>query len=146
MIRASGLRKADLFGQSDPYCVVTWNGDELGRTEHINDTCEPFWGGVEDMNAEFMLNIARPMSPSKAAKGLAMFQNAAGEGGSGATLGLRMMMKKAYIGAKMTTETTAAATKLEEEVERTLEARRAEVEREEMERRMLEQEDLRQQM
>ena len=30
VLRASGLKKADLIGKSDPYCRVTWGREELG--------------------------------------------------------------------------------------------------------------------
>lgn len=29
---------------SDPYCVVKWEGVELGRTRCCPSTCEPSWG------------------------------------------------------------------------------------------------------
>ena len=149
IIRASGLRKADLFGQSDPYCVVTWNGTELGRTEHIDDTREPFWGGMENMNAEFTVTAASSLSAKRLAfgkkSGVFSLKKSDEEKSDGSTFGLKMSMKKAMLGAKIAGATAASSEKLAEQIDKTLEARRAEVEREEMERRMLEQEENRQQ-
>ena len=32
IVGASGIAKADFLGSSDPYCIVYWNGQKLGRT------------------------------------------------------------------------------------------------------------------
>jgi Ca2+-dependent lipid-binding protein len=40
---ARGLAKADLFGQSDPFCIVKWQGREVGRTKVIDTTLDPDW-------------------------------------------------------------------------------------------------------
>jgi hypothetical protein len=145
IIRASGLRKADLFGQSDPYCVVTWNGTELGRTEHIDDTREPFWGGMENMNAEFTVTAASSLSAKRLKGGIFSLKKSDEEKSDGSSFGLKMSMKKAMLGAKISGATAASNEKIAEQIDKTLEARRAEVEREEMERRMLEHEENRQQ-
>jgi len=43
--RATGLRKADTFGKSDPYCKATWagNADTAEQTRVIDNTLEPEW-------------------------------------------------------------------------------------------------------
>eukprot|EP00946_MAST-07B_sp_MAST-7B-sp1_P000986 g986.t1 len=51
IIRANGLRQADYFGLSDPYCVVYFDDKEVGRTPIIPDTLDPEWGG-EDAKIE----------------------------------------------------------------------------------------------
>jgi hypothetical protein len=40
---AEGLAAADKDGTADPYVVVLWNGKEIGRTEIIENTCNPKW-------------------------------------------------------------------------------------------------------
>ncbi|CAM9146787.1 unnamed protein product [Chrysoparadoxa australica] len=40
---ASGLMKADLFGKADPYTVVYWDGEEIGRTKVKKNTLDPRW-------------------------------------------------------------------------------------------------------
>ena len=127
IIRASGLRKADLFGQSDPYCVVTWNGTELGRTEHIDDTREPFWGGMENMNAEFTVTAASSLSAKRLAfgkkSGVFSLKKSDEEKSDGSTFGLKMSMKKAMLGAKIARRRHNE--KIAEQIDKTLEARRA---------------------
>ena len=43
IVSAAGLAKADKFGKSDPYCVVTWCGVECHRTAVIKKTLDPKW-------------------------------------------------------------------------------------------------------
>jgi Ca2+-dependent lipid-binding protein len=43
ILEAHGLAKADLFGKSDPFCIVKWNGNEAGRTKVIQKTLDPIW-------------------------------------------------------------------------------------------------------
>ncbi len=40
---AKGLANADLFGKSDPFVRILWNGVEMGFTTTINDTLDPIW-------------------------------------------------------------------------------------------------------
>ena len=35
----------DMFGLSDPFCVVKFNGVEVGRTGIIHKTLNPVWSG-----------------------------------------------------------------------------------------------------
>jgi len=37
----------DLSGLSDPFCVVLWNGTEVGRTVVRHGTRDPDWAGDE---------------------------------------------------------------------------------------------------
>ena len=43
VVEGWGLAKADTFGKSDPFCIVRWGGEEIGRTKAIDDTMEPVW-------------------------------------------------------------------------------------------------------
>ena len=43
VVCAAGLAKADTFGKSDPYCVVTWCGAECHRTAVVKKTLDPIW-------------------------------------------------------------------------------------------------------
>lgn len=43
VIRAAGLKKADLFGKSDPYVIVLCGKIEVGRTKIIPSTLDPEW-------------------------------------------------------------------------------------------------------
>ena len=62
IFRASDLSKADGFlGKSDPFCIVNWNGREVGRTAVIPVTLDPQW---EDEH--FKMNLARPMGKEEA--------------------------------------------------------------------------------
>ena len=38
----------DLSGLSDPFCVVLWNGSEVGRTSVRHGTRDPEWVGEGD--------------------------------------------------------------------------------------------------
>lgn len=49
---AKGLANADLFGKSDPFVRILWNGVEVGTTTTIDDTLDPIW------NEEFTLSTA----------------------------------------------------------------------------------------
>jgi Ca2+-dependent lipid-binding protein len=41
VIRATGLKDADMYDGSDPYCVVYWNDHEIGRSEVFEDSSNP---------------------------------------------------------------------------------------------------------
>ncbi|CAM9268105.1 unnamed protein product, partial [Discosporangium mesarthrocarpum] len=43
VISASNLARADVFGSSDPFAVVSLNGREVGRTRTLYKTLEPVW-------------------------------------------------------------------------------------------------------
>ena len=53
---ASGLKKADTFGKSDPYCIVKVNGEKQCMSKVIKKTLDPVWG--EDFTIKFN-NIAQ---------------------------------------------------------------------------------------
>ena len=59
VVEARNLMAADLFGKSDPYAVVHWDGKEVGRTQVVKNTLHPVWAGRD--NAKFSL----PPSTSK---------------------------------------------------------------------------------
>ena len=42
-ISARGLAKADLFGKSDPVCILKFNGTEIGRSPVVKKTLDPVW-------------------------------------------------------------------------------------------------------
>jgi len=44
VVDAHGLRKADLFGLSDPFGVVCYEGEDVGKTNVVKDSLNPFWG------------------------------------------------------------------------------------------------------
>ena len=46
VVDAYGLRKADLFGKSDPFAVVHYENEEYGRTQVIQESLDPFWGAT----------------------------------------------------------------------------------------------------
>ena len=52
---ARNLRKADTFGKSDPYAVVSLNGKRLGQTQVIKKTLDPEW----DEKLEFKIPIGK---------------------------------------------------------------------------------------
>mmetsp|Transcript_11808 Transcript_11808/g.19239 ORF Transcript_11808/g.19239 Transcript_11808/m.19239 type:complete len:746 (-) Transcript_11808:1341-3578(-) len=43
ILRAEGLAKADTWGKSDPYVVVTFNNDMVGKTHIERKTLNPVW-------------------------------------------------------------------------------------------------------
>ena len=44
VVRANGLRNADgMFGKSDPYCEIFFNGKKIMTTPTIDDTLAPVW-------------------------------------------------------------------------------------------------------
>ena len=43
VLRAQGLSKADRFGKSDPFVIITWDGKETGRTIEVERTYNPDW-------------------------------------------------------------------------------------------------------
>ncbi|CAK9108749.1 ABC transporter A family member 1 (ABC transporter ABCA.1) (AtABCA1) (ABC one homolog protein 1) (AtAOH1) [Durusdinium trenchii] len=43
IIEAQDLAKSDRFGRSDPYCVVSFNGERLGKTAMERKTLTPHW-------------------------------------------------------------------------------------------------------
>ena len=49
---ASGLAKSDMFGKSDPYAIVTLDGEEVGRTEVVQKSLSPEW-----QNGEFEIHF-----------------------------------------------------------------------------------------
>ena len=51
VVSAAGLKKADTFGKSDPFCKVLSNDDAVGKTEVIKKTLDPEW------NAEFEITL-----------------------------------------------------------------------------------------
>ena len=40
---ASGLKKADTFGKSDPYCIVKVNGEQQCTSTVMKKTLDPVW-------------------------------------------------------------------------------------------------------
>ena len=61
MSEANNLMAADLFGKSDPYAVVHWDGQELGRTQVVKNTLDPVWAGHE--NSKFSLPPSTSQNP-----------------------------------------------------------------------------------
>ena len=53
IFNAKNIGKADYFGKSDPYCIVRWNGEEIGRTDIIAKSLDPEW----DNNATIRFKI-----------------------------------------------------------------------------------------
>ena len=51
VMAGSNLPKANTFGLSDPYCVLRWGGREIGKTERIDDCCDPVY---EDQTFSFI--------------------------------------------------------------------------------------------
>ena len=43
IVKANDLAKADMLGKSDPFVVIEYNNEEIGRTITINDTMDPKW-------------------------------------------------------------------------------------------------------
>ena len=41
---ASGLKKADAFGKSDPYCIVKVNGEKQCTSKVVKKSLDPEWG------------------------------------------------------------------------------------------------------
>ena len=51
ILSAAGLAAADKTGDSDPYCIVYWDGQEIGRTPPVDNTLEPEWEGQRFVRA-----------------------------------------------------------------------------------------------
>lgn len=58
----TGLAKADRFGLSDPFCVVLWQNNELGRTPTIHNTIRPVW---KSCSFELPLEVPTELSNSE---------------------------------------------------------------------------------
>jgi hypothetical protein len=43
IVSAAGLAKADLFGKSDPFCVLYFMDEEIGSTNVISNSLDPIW-------------------------------------------------------------------------------------------------------
>ncbi|CAM9640751.1 unnamed protein product, partial [Ectocarpus sp. 12 AP-2014] len=56
---ASGLRKADRYGSSDPKCFVVWNGEKAGSTSTVYDKSDPCWDREKEA---FTLRLPRDPS------------------------------------------------------------------------------------
>jgi Ca2+-dependent lipid-binding protein len=41
VLRATGLKSADMYDGSDPFCIVYWNGEEVGRSMVFEDDFNP---------------------------------------------------------------------------------------------------------
>jgi hypothetical protein len=52
LLSASGLSKADVFGKSDPYCVVKVNGDSQYKSSIIKKTLNPHWNEEVELKFE----------------------------------------------------------------------------------------------
>lgn len=63
VIHCSGLAKADRFGLPDPFCIVKWQGVELGRTPTVYNTVHPVW-----KNCGFELPLRAPPQQDVAGK------------------------------------------------------------------------------
>jgi len=50
--QASNLAKADTFGASDPYCIVTFGGRAVGKTAVVRRTLNPVWN-----DSKFIINV-----------------------------------------------------------------------------------------
>ena len=61
VVDALNLRAADIFGKSDPYAVVIWDGKELGRTKVVEQDLNPVWGDSPD--ATFLLPPSTSENP-----------------------------------------------------------------------------------
>ena len=48
---AHDLINVDMFDKSDPYCIVKWCGNQIGKTRTIDNTCFPIW------NEEFIVTL-----------------------------------------------------------------------------------------
>jgi Ca2+-dependent lipid-binding protein len=60
-ITIRGLAKADEFGLSDPFVIVKWNGDEIGKTTVIQDNLDPVW---KDLKFELRIGSINPFDCS----------------------------------------------------------------------------------
>ncbi|CAE7486903.1 Rasa4, partial [Symbiodinium microadriaticum] len=58
VLAASGLGKADKFGKSDPFCVVKWNGVEIGKSEVVKKSLDPVWE-----EANFVIRTPKNLGP-----------------------------------------------------------------------------------
>eukprot|EP01038_Epipyxis_sp_PR26KG_P004344 gene4344-6147_t len=58
ILGAIGLGKADMFGSSDPFVRVTFDGHIIGQTEHCKNTVNPIWK-EEKQNHKFKLKLSR---------------------------------------------------------------------------------------
>lgn len=53
VVRAEGLKQADVYDGSDPYAVVFWNDKEIGKTKVIEDSFNP------EFNEKFAVTVAQ---------------------------------------------------------------------------------------
>jgi Ca2+-dependent lipid-binding protein len=55
LVEARGVPKADIFGKSDPFCVISVTSTrQIFRTKVIQNTLNPVW------NDEFQIGLANP--------------------------------------------------------------------------------------
>ena len=58
VLAAFGLGKADKFGKSDPFCIVKWNGVEIGKSEVVKKNLDPVWE-----EANFVIRTPKNLGP-----------------------------------------------------------------------------------
>lgn len=54
---AENLSRADTFGLSDPFCIIKFDGAEIGRTSVLHKTTNPVWSGER-----FVVSMVLPES------------------------------------------------------------------------------------
>jgi len=59
VLDAQGLAKLDPQNDPNPFCIVKWNGVEVGRSQVVYYTVDPIWDGV---HVDLSLEDAGPMS------------------------------------------------------------------------------------
>ena len=61
---AENLSRADTFGLSDPFCIVKFDGVEIGRTTVLHKTTNPVWSGerfIISITIPFFRDITNPL-------------------------------------------------------------------------------------
>lgn len=64
VLAGSNLAKANTFGLSDPFCIVKWDGVEIGKTSVIENTIDPVW----DDEQAFFFRVPKTFGSSAAEK------------------------------------------------------------------------------
>ena len=148
IMEGRGLAKADLFGKSDPFCVVRWGALDDGKGSCINNTLDPDWGGGEKdtFQVPSEANRIKDEEATTFLKRTMKKTKALGDG-----MGMRgklfgNMLKKGMLQVKMMAGMAGKSkAKIVDEVAERLQFWEQETVRQEMERRYLWREELRQQ-
>jgi Ca2+-binding EF-hand superfamily protein len=62
---ANNLAKADIFGDSDPYCKIFWNNEQIAKTIVVDNCLTPCWDKEVDLLATELIALQKHVSQSR---------------------------------------------------------------------------------